>query len=113
MECARLLLPVSDLGIISPRMGGNAFHASVMNASKECFELLLPLVDVDIRTTAGVDLNGNPVACFVRTALHNACLKSLFDFVKALVRAGASLMAKDCESATPCIWLRRKATSPA
>jgi len=52
-ECARLLLPVSDLGHYS-RDGSTAFHASVNTASKECFELLLPLVDVNVRTRAGV-----------------------------------------------------------
>jgi len=73
VECARLLLPVSDLGAYS-RQGFTVLHVSVSTASKECFQLLLPLVDVDVRTVAGVDEYGTPMdVSFNRTALHIAC----------------------------------------
>ena len=60
VECARLLVPVSDLGQYM-RSGRTAFHVSVNSACKECFELLLPLVDdVDVRTIAGFGPDGTP-----------------------------------------------------
>jgi ankyrin repeat protein len=88
LDCARLLVPVSDLGACS-LSGATAFHSSVATASKECFELLLPLVDVDVKTPVGA------------TALHIACGQGLFDFTKALIKAGASPMAKDGNLTTP------------
>jgi ankyrin repeat protein len=101
LECARLLVPVSDLDHYS-RQGFTAFHASVVTASKECFELLLPLVDVDVRTRAGVEADGSPVAASVgRTSLQIACSKGLFEFVKALLRAGADPLAKNNVFSTP------------
>jgi ankyrin repeat protein len=100
-ECVRLILPVSDLGHFS-RGGLTVLYSSVMAASKECFELLLPLVDVNVRTRAGVNPDGSPSTVpFGRTALHIACAQGLFEFVKALLRAGALPLAKDSVSSTP------------
>jgi ankyrin repeat protein len=100
-ECARLLIPESELGQYS-KEGTTAFHDSVTTASKECFELLLPLVDVDVRTVAGMEADGSPsIVPLSRTALHIACAAGLFEFVKALLRAGASSLAKDSQSFTP------------
>ena len=95
VECARLLLPASDLGHYT-KQGRTVLHASIMAASEECFELQLPLVDVDVRTIAGVEADGTPITVsFGRTALHIACEKGLFEFVKALLRAGTSPLARD------------------
>jgi ankyrin repeat protein len=58
LECAGLLLPLSDLGHYT-RRGMTAFHSAVIAHSDECFELLLPhITDVDVRIRAGVDENG-------------------------------------------------------
>jgi len=96
VACARILLPVSDLGHYS-RSGTTAFHDSVGTASGECFELLLPhIADVDVRTRAGVDENGRPLPHYYnRTALHIACTFGLFDMARALLRRGASRLARD------------------
>jgi hypothetical protein len=68
----------------------------VSSASEKCLELLLPhIADVDVRTRAGVDENGQPVPWSInRTALHIACLEGLFDMAKALLRRGASRVAR-------------------
>ena len=92
---------MSDVGQYS-RRGGTVFHDSAASGGKECFELLLRLVDVDVRTGAGVEPDGSPsTVLFGRTALHIACSLGLFEFVKALLRAGADPMAKDSVSGTP------------
>jgi len=95
LECARLLLPISDLGHYS-RQGTTAVHTAVITASKECFELLLPHVDVDVRTIPGTESDGTPVLSFQKTALILACQRGLFDFFsKILLKEGADLMARD------------------
>jgi ankyrin repeat protein len=101
-ECVRLLLPLSDLGHFSCS-GQTVLHLSAIAASFECFELLLPHVaDVDVRTRAGVDPSGRPVDfSFNRTALHLACQSDLFDMAKALLRRGASRVARDSDQWIP------------
>jgi hypothetical protein len=68
-----------------------------------CFQLLLEhIADVDVRTRAGVDENGAPFAwSFNRTALHIACQSGLFDMAKALLRRGASRVARDSKQLIP------------
>jgi ankyrin repeat protein len=114
LECARLLLPLSDLGHYS-RGGATAFHAAVNTSSHECFELLLPhIADVDVRTRAGVDELGAPFAISSnRTALHNACQTGLFDMAKALLKRGASRVARDSNACLPLHFLRNRAISRA
>jgi ankyrin repeat protein len=93
---------VSYLGHFSTD-GTTVLHASVIAASDECFHLLLPhFADVDVRTRAGVDANGRPDGVsFNRTALHNACVNGLFDMAKALLRRGASRVARDSGGCLP------------
>ena len=68
-DCARALLPVSDL-LQTARDGLNAFHASVHTASEEGFALLLPLmVDVDVRTVPAVDTADGDGQLFGESAL--------------------------------------------
>jgi hypothetical protein len=102
VECVRTLLPLSDLGHFSTD-GTTVLHASVIAASYECFQLLLPhIADVDVRTRAGVDENGRPVAAsHNRTALHLACHSGLFDMAKALLRRGASRVARASDGSLP------------
>ena len=75
-ECCSALVDVSDLSLTN-RIGDNALHVCVNNASLECFELLLPRVgDVDARTVPGVDEHGTPLAqASGMTALMFACAR--------------------------------------
>jgi ankyrin repeat protein len=103
VDCARILLPVSDLGHYS-KGGMKVLHGAVTIASEVCFELLQPhFADVDVRTRQGVDKSsGAPfTAPFNKTALHIACLSGLFDIAKALLRRGASRVARDSRSWIP------------
>jgi ankyrin repeat protein len=100
-DCARALLPASDLAVMD-KMGNTAFHAAVNTASEECFELLLPLYDVDVRTVPGVDpTTGEAVPVFSWTALHLACQNGLLPMCKALLSRGADRMARDSEQHIP------------
>ena len=59
-ECARALLPASNV-LATNNQGHSALHVCALNGNEECFELLLPLmsdVDIDVRTTPGVDEYG-------------------------------------------------------
>jgi len=68
----------------------------------ECFELLLPLIsDVDVRTVAGVMLDGSPVPFFNETPLYMACSYGHPDMVKTLLLHGASRTARDSNLRTP------------
>jgi ankyrin repeat protein len=88
--CARALLPHSNPLLMS-RHGFNVFHISVMAASTECFEMLLPLMsDVDVRSVPGIDPLGQPTTYHHQTALHIACAKGLQQICKALLKRGAS-----------------------
>jgi len=100
--CVEVLLPVSDLSITN-RLGRNAFHTSIMAADMECFELLLPLVgDVDVRTVAGIDLDGvSSSTQFNATPLSLACHFGQHDMAKALLRRGALRTARDSCQRTP------------
>jgi ankyrin repeat protein len=101
VACARVLLPASELAI-TDRMGCTALHVSVNTASEACFELLLPLYDVDVRTVPGVHSNsGEAVRHFNMTALHFACLRGQLNMCKALLGRGADRMARDSEQWTP------------
>ena len=103
-ECVKALIPVSDLGLTAT-LGRNAFHASVMTASEECFHLLLPhMDDVDVRTVVGCDDRGVPAPSFNGTALHLACEKGLNTIAKALLKNDASRMARDNTEMTPLHW---------
>ena len=99
VECARALLPFSDLSIAN-RYGYTAFHVAVLNGNEACFELLLPVMDVDVRTQPGVDVNGMP---FDKnsTALHIACETGQLTMCKALLQRGADRNARSRELRTP------------
>jgi ankyrin repeat protein len=100
VECARALLPASELALTS-RKGYTALHAAISTASEACFELLLPLYDVNVRTVPGVDHRGQAVAVFNMTALHCACLRGLLPMCKALLSRGADRMARDSRQCIP------------
>ena len=96
-DCARALLPVSDL-LRTSRQGVNAFHVCVATANEECFEMLLPLMsDVDVRTLPGgvEPATGQAISFFNLSALHYACQLGLQQMAKALLKRGADRMAKD------------------
>ena len=104
VECARVLLPISDLKLVT-RKGRTAFHSAADLASEECFEMLLPLMsDVDVRTLPGVDEHGEAEPCCNLTALHLACDKGQQLMCKALVKRGASRMARDSLQRIPLHW---------
>ena len=95
VECARALLPASNLAL-ADCAGNTAFHAAVMTASEACFELLLPLHDVDVRTVPGVDVTtGKAVPIFNKTVLHIAGETGHLSMIKALLSRGADRMARD------------------
>ena len=96
-SCVAALLPVSDLSITRAN-GYNAFHTCVSTANEECFQLLLPHVsDVDAPTVRVA----NDDTCFNQSALHIACQKGQHRMAKALLRRGASRMARDSLQRTP------------
>ena len=101
-ECAQALLPVSNLTLTN-YAGKCVFHCSVYCGSEECFEMLLPLMsDVDVRTQPGFDAEtGQADDCYNLTALHIACDKGLQPMAKALVKRGASRMARDARQQIP------------
>ena len=100
-ECARVLLPLSDLGHTNLR-GKNALHACVLTANQECFDLVLPLVsDVDARSVRGYNSEGQAMPSFCQTALHLACQRGQHKMVKALLKRGASRTARDFGERTP------------
>ena len=104
VECARALAAAAHLALTN-RQGVSAFHAAVMTASDACFELLLPLCDVDMRTAPGMDpSSGEAVPEFDLTALHIACQRGLLLMCKALLGRGADRMARDCWQFTPLHW---------
>ena len=97
-NCVAVLLEVTDLGI-TRNDGLNALRICVSSANDDCFQLLLPRVsDVDARTAHRAGFNDG---CFNVTALHFACLKGQHKMTKALLRRGASRMARDCMQRTP------------
>ena len=102
-DCARALLPVSDLLRTTSRQGTNALHACVLTANEECFEMLLPLIsDVDVRTLRGVNpTTGQAIPLFNETALMLACQKGQQQMAKALLKRGANRMARDSGECTP------------
>ena len=102
VDCARALLPVSDLSLTN-RTGRTALHLCATSASDECFLLLLPHYgDVDVRTVPGVNPDGSPVASgFNVTPLHSACAMGQHEMAKALLRRGASRMARNSLGWTP------------
>jgi ankyrin repeat protein len=102
-DCARALLPASDLAV-TDKMGDTAFHAAIGTASEACFELLLPLYDVDVRTVPGVDPSGEVLSSFNKTALHFACQTGQLTMCKALLSRGADRMARDSDQWTPLHW---------
>ena len=93
-ECTSILIPVSDI-LQCNRQGFNAFHGSVLTASEECLALLLPHVDVDVRTLPGICANGSAVPFYNASALHLAAEKGLQSIAKTLLKAGALRNARD------------------
>jgi ankyrin repeat protein len=103
VDCARALLAASNLAVTN-KVGVTAFHTAVITASEACFELLLPLYDVDVRTVPGVQLSGEALSVFNRTALHEACQRGDLLMCKALLSRGADRMARDSMQWTPLHW---------
>ena len=100
-ECARALLPVSDLRLTT-RQGLSAMHVAVNTANQPCFELLLPLVaDLDARSVKGAD-DSFPV--FHKSALHFACERGQQQMAKALLKRGADRLALDSMQRTALHW---------
>jgi ankyrin repeat protein len=105
-RCAELLLPHSDLSLTS-KQGSNAFHACVYTASEECFKLLLPRVaDVDVRTVADVDGDGE-ASIAGQTALHIACHRGQNKMAKELLKRGASRTARNTKQQTALHYCAR------
>jgi len=101
MRCVELLLPHSDLSILS-KQGFNAFHASVMTASYDCFKLLLPRVtDLDVRTGPNLTAEAAEAMPSGMTAAHIACGKGQHKMLEKLLRRGASRTARDSGQRTP------------
>ena len=101
VECARALVPVSDLLSTTKDGGTNAFHLAVHTANEECFELLLPLMDPDVRTVQCVDEHSDPSLHFNKSPLHIACAKGQMAMARALLKRGADRMALDNTQKTP------------
>ena len=108
-ECARALLPVSDL-LRTNCAGLNAFHYCVGAGAEDIFEILLPLMsDVDVRTLPGVDEHGQvPPSGYNHTALHLACQQGQQQMAKALLKRGADRMARDSKQRTSCHWASQR-----
>ena len=100
--CAQALLPSSDLSLANMQ-GFTTLHLCVISGSDECFQLLLPKYgDVDVRMAKGTDEKGVPLStAFNRTPLHVACGRAQHEMAKALLRRGASRMARDSIGWTP------------
>ena len=103
VECARALLPVSDLQHYA-KDGQTVLHISVQTASEECFELLLPLMDPDVRTVQGVEADGTLISLFQQTPLHIGCGKGQMAMARALLKRGADRMALDSTQSSPLHW---------
>jgi len=101
MRCVELLLPHSDLTILS-KLGHNALHMSVTSASYDCFKLLLPrMADVDVRTGPDTISEAGEAAPSDQTATHIACMKGQHKMLERLLRRGASRTARDSMQGTP------------
>ena len=88
-DCVQALLPVSDLAHTS-NQGMSAFHICMVTGNEACLELLMPLInDVDVRTLAGVQPDGQAVPLSNQTALHLACQYGQQQMAKALLKRGA------------------------
>ena len=102
-ECARVLLPSSDL-LAKSSAGQTALHLCAFSANSECFELVLPLMsDADVLTVPD-EVDGEEKVSFNRTALHCACMKGQQPMAKALLKRGANRMAKDSLQRTSLHW---------
>jgi hypothetical protein len=92
-RCAELLVAHSDLRIAN-KAGLTALHLCVDTANEECFTLLLPrAANVDVRTSP--DKQAATGEAENRTALHIASAKGQNKIAKALLKRGASRMARD------------------
>ena len=78
-----------------------------MFASEACFELMLPMYDVDVRTVPGVDASGEAVSSFNMSRLHCACQSGHLPMCKVLLSRGADRMARDSREWTPLHWAVR------
>ena len=96
LVCARELIPHSDLRIFGAD-GNNALHASVIGNQLEIFKLLLPHFadNIDVRTIKQ-RLPGDPGQPYNNTPLTLAYQGGYHAMVKALLAAGASRTAHDC-----------------
>ena len=101
VDCVRALLPASNMAL-SNGMGYTALHNAIIADSEACFDLLLPISDVNVRTMQGVDpITGQAMPAFNMTPLHLACTTCNLPMCKALLSRGADLMARDSRQATP------------
>jgi ankyrin repeat protein len=101
VECARTLLPCSDLAL-TVIQGRNAFHLAIANSSEACFELLLPRIDdVDVRTGPDKSTSGPVLFAHNMTPLHMSCQFGRASMCKALLSRGADKMARDSRQRTP------------
>jgi ankyrin repeat protein len=102
VECAKLLLPSSDLGHFSMR-GQSVLHAAAGTGSDACVKLLLkqPSLDVNVRTKPGFKPDGSPIPSYGETPLMFTCQKDFFEITKALLKSGASRLARDESHKTP------------
>ena len=100
VECARALLTASDLAATT-HIGYSALHLAVTTASEACFQLLLPMYDVDVRTVPGVVPDTGQAMPHFRTPLHFACRRGSLPMCKALLSRGADRMARDSRLFTP------------
>ena len=78
-----------------------ALHVSIRTASEACFELLLPVSDVDARTVPG---SYDPGREGDQTALHLACHFGQLPMCKALLSHGADPMVQDSWRWTALHW---------
>ena len=104
LECVRALVPDSDLSLTNLQ-GQAAFHVCIVTGDEACLEILLPRTpDVDVRVQPGTDVYGKPLGTYHQTALHIACEKGQRVMAQALLRRGASRMARENSNLTPLHW---------
>ena len=96
LACARELIPHTNLRIFSVS-GNNVLHDSIINNQLEIFKLLLPHFadNIDVRTIKQ-RLPGDPGQPYNNTPLTLAYQGGYHAMVKALLAAGASRTAHDC-----------------
>ena len=99
----RALLPVSN-PLTTAVSGRTALHIAANGDNEECMSLLLEVVDVDVRTGARKDGQGERWETAGDTALHLAAMKGLQQIAKVLLKKGANRMAVNSKLFTPLHW---------